>query len=66
VGLIILLSILYGVIWVILRRRENSFQAWDETTWWGMIGFGSALIQIMVIDLVRFYFTGAWSGFLDY
>ena len=65
-GLITLLSILYGVIWILLRRRENSFHTWKETAWWGLVGFGSALVQIMVIDLVRFYLTGSWSGFLEY
>ena len=66
VGLITLLSILYGVIWILFRKKENSFQTWEDTAWWGVIGFGSALIQIIVIDLIRFHLTGSWSGFLDY
>ena len=66
VSLIILLSILYGVIWILLRKKENSFQTWKDTAWWGVIGFGFALIQIMVIDLIRFQLTGSWSGFLEY
>jgi uncharacterized membrane protein len=65
-GLITLLTILYGVIWILLGKRENNFQTWEDTAWWGVFGFGSALIQIMVIDLIRFYLTGSWSGFLEY
>ena len=66
VSLIMLLSILYGVIWILLRKKENSFQTWKETAWWGVIGFSFALIQIMMIDLIRFQLTGSWSGFLEY
>jgi uncharacterized membrane protein len=66
VGLISLLSILYGVIWILITKKENSFQDWKDTLWWGVAGFGSALLQITIIDLVRFYFTGSWSGFLVY
>jgi uncharacterized membrane protein len=66
IGLMVLLSILYGVIWILLGKRENSFQTWKDTSWWALIGFGSALVQIVLIDLIRFQLTGSWSGFLDY
>ena len=65
-GLIQLLTILYGVIWIMLLRKENSFTSWNELGWWIIGGFGTALIQVMVIDLVRYILTGTWSGFLDY
>ena len=66
VGLIQLLTILYGVIWIMLLRKENSFISWNEVGWWLVGGFGTALAQVMVIDLVRFILPGTWSGFLDY
>ena len=65
-GLIQLLTILYGVIWIILMRKENSFRTWTDLVWWGIAGFGTALSQVLVIDLVRYSLTGTWSGFLIY
>jgi uncharacterized membrane protein len=65
-GLIQLLTILYGVIWIVLLKKENSFSSWNELGWWAVAGFGTALIQVVVIDLVRYLLTGTWSGFLDY
>lgn len=66
VGLLLLLTILYSVIWILVRKRENSFSSWSELVWWGIAGIFSALIQIALIDLVRFTLTGTWSGFLEY
>jgi uncharacterized membrane protein len=65
-GLLALLTILYGVIWILLAHRENSFSNWYELGWFGLGGFSSAMVQIALIDLVRFWLTGTWSGFLDY
>jgi uncharacterized membrane protein len=65
-GLMLLLTLLYTVIWILLKHRENSFGSWIDLTWWILAGFGSALFQIVLIDAIRFYATGTWSGFLDY
>ena len=64
-GLMILLTLLYTVIWILLRRKENSFSSWDDLGWWILAGFGTALFQIAVIDAIRYLLTGTWSGFLD-
>ena len=65
-GLVILLTALYTVIWVLIMKRENSFERWSELTWWILGGFTSAIVQIALVDLIRFLVTGTWSGFLDY
>lgn len=65
-SLMLLLTILYSVIWILVRKRENSFNSWKELSWWVLAGFGSALIQIAIIDAARFLLTGTWSGFLEY
>jgi len=65
-SLLFLLTVLYSVIWILVRKRENSFTSWKELIWWGIAGFYSALMQIALIDLLRFILTGTWSGFIDY
>jgi len=65
-GLILLLSLLYAVIWVIVLKKDNTFNSWNELGWWVMAGFATAMVQIAVIDFVRFQLTGSWSGFLVY
>lgn len=65
-GLIVLLTLLYTVIWILLGRKENTFGGWGELGWWILGGFGTAILQIALIDAVRFLLTGTWSGFLEY
>lgn len=65
-GLILLLSLLYAVIWIIVLKKDNTFNSWNGLGWWVMAGFATALVQIAVIDFVRFQLTGSWSGFLVY
>ncbi len=65
-GVLVLLSLLYTVIWVLITKRENHFENWDQLLWWGMAGFCTALVQIMAMDVIRYLLTGTWSGFLDY
>lgn len=65
-GLLILLTILYTVIWILILKKENSFENWSQLIWWGVGGFWTAMFQVAVIDLIRFLLTGTWSGFLIY
>lgn len=65
-GLMTLLTLLYSVIWILLRGRENAFSSWGELKWWLLAGFGTALFQIALIDAIRYSLTGTWSGFLAY
>jgi len=65
-GLLVLLTLLYTVIWILLLRLENSFSNWEEMAWWILAGFGTALFQVALMDAIRYFLTGTWSGFLDY
>jgi len=65
-GLLFLLMVLYGVIWLLIAKKENSIDNWKELSWWGLAGLISALVQIMAVDAIRYLLTGTWSGFLDY
>jgi hypothetical protein len=65
-GLLILLTLLYTVIWILVRRKENTFGDWWDLRWWVLAGLSTALFQIALIDAIRFSITGTWSGFLVY
>jgi uncharacterized membrane protein len=65
-GLVVLLTLLYAVIWVLLKKKENTFDSWRDLRWWILAGFGTAIFQIVLIDAIRFAISGTWSGFLVY
>ena len=65
-GLLILLTLLYTVIWILLTRKENSFVSWRNLRWWILAGFGTAIFQIFLVDVIRFTLSGTWSGLLVY
>jgi uncharacterized membrane protein len=65
-GLLGLLTLLYMVIWILIRKKENSFLRLADLGWWILAGFGTALLQITLIDGLRYLLTGTWSGYLEF
>ena len=59
----VILSICYAVLWVIILHKENQYasikQAWTPL----LAGFLTAMLQIGLIDLLRYQLTGTWAGF---
>ncbi len=59
----IILGISYTLIWVMVAHKENRYtslrQAWVPV----LAGFTTAMLQIGLIDLLRYQFTGTWAGF---
>jgi hypothetical protein len=62
-GILVLLTLLYTMIWAILLQRENSFRTIQSLSWLLGLGFMSAMLQIGLIDLLRYWLTGTWGGF---
>ncbi len=62
-GTLLVLTLLYALIWVVLFHLENGFRRWPALAMPLLGGFGLALLQIALIDLGRFLFTGTWQGF---
>jgi uncharacterized membrane protein len=59
----LLLTLVYGVIWVLIARRENRFQR-PRQLWVPLLaGFLTAMVQIAIFDAGRYWLTGTWSGF---
>ncbi len=62
-GVLILLTLTYLLILVILFNRENSFIDFQQLRWWAVAGLTAALLQVSILDALRFLLTGSWSGF---
>lgn len=62
-GIPALLTLVYTMVWVMLFRLENTFERWSDLVFPLVTGFTVALLQIAVIDYVRYLFTGTWGGF---
>jgi uncharacterized membrane protein len=62
-GVPLVLSLVYGMVWVMLMRQENAFTHVRQLWLALFAGATLAFIQIFAIDLARFTFTGTWGAF---
>lgn len=62
-GVLLLLGMIYTMLALMIFRRENRYTHWRQLFFPFLAGFGFALLQIFLIDLVRFSFTQTWGGF---
>ncbi len=61
--ILIVLTLCYTLLWVVVVRRENTFTDW-KSAWTPLLaGFLTALLQVGLIDMVRYNLTGTWGGF---
>jgi uncharacterized membrane protein len=61
-GVLVILSMTYGMVWLMLFRRENLYTRPVQLIWPLLAGFTTALVQIMALDFVRYLLTGTWGG----
>ncbi len=59
----LILTLCYALLWVILIKRENTYLHLRETWVPLLAGFATAMLQIGLIDWLRFWLTGTWGGF---
>jgi uncharacterized membrane protein len=62
-GVMTLLTMVYGVFWLMLLKSDNKFSNWTQLALPIVMGFGTALLQIGLFDMIRFALTGTWDGF---
>lgn len=62
-GVLVLLLLVYTMVSVMLLRRENRATRARQLFTPLVGGFGLALLQIALLDWLRFFFTGTWDGF---
>jgi hypothetical protein len=63
-GVWFLLGLVYMVFWLILTRQDNSFTSPRQMAFPLLIGLTVGLLQILVLDWIRFTLTGTWGGFI--
>ena len=62
-GVLLLLTMVYAMILTMIFGIENRFGRFSQI-WMILVGgFGVALLQIVVLNVLRFLLTGTWEGF---
>lgn len=64
VGVIVLLMMVYAVVWVMISKKENTYARFTQMLTPMIGGYIIALLQIGVIDILRYVWTGTWAGFV--
>lgn len=62
-GTLSLLVIVFGLLWVILMKQDNTFEQPRQLWLTFAAGLTLALIMVLSIDLARLSLTGTWGGF---
>ena len=62
-SLLTILILAYTLLWVMLLKRENSFEEWKQLQPFLLLAVITTLVQVGLIDAGRFILTGTWSGF---
>lgn len=62
-GVIVILTMVYCMVWLMILKRENRYQNITQLSLPLLAGFATAIIQIGVLDAIRYYFTATWNGF---
>ncbi len=62
-GVLVLLTLVYAMVLMMLFKAENRVNQVGQLTYAFLGGLTIALIQIGLLDFVRYFFTGTWDGF---
>jgi uncharacterized membrane protein len=59
-----ILMLVYCVLWMMLLKKDARLMTLQQSIPWLCIGFTTALLQIGLMDAIRFAITGTWAGFI--
>jgi len=62
-GVLILLTLVYSMVWMLLLKKENLYNTLSQMVMFLVAGFGTAILQIALMDIARFLLTDTWDGF---
>ena len=63
VGVIVLLTMVYTMLWLMVFKLESRYNRIAQLVLPLIGGFTVGLVQIGMLDLVRYFLTGTWEGF---
>lgn len=62
-GVLLLLTLVYAMVWMLITKKENRFNSIKALTFYLAVGFGTAILQVILLDAARYLLTGSWDGF---
>ena len=62
-GVVILLTLVYTMMLIMIFKAENRYNQFSHMIYAMIGGLTVALIQIGLLDFIRYLFTGTWDGF---
>jgi len=62
-GVLVILTMIYTMLLLITFKYENRFTSLNQLLFPFVGGFGLAILQIIILDVLRYSVTGAWDGF---
>lgn len=62
-GVVLLLTTVYTMLWLIILKAERRYNRVSEILFPILGGFTVAIVQIGLLDALRFFLTGTWDGF---
>lgn len=62
-SLVFILTLAYALIWILLLKRDNTFNTWKQLQPVILLALLTVLVQIIIFDAGRFALTGTWNGF---
>lgn len=60
---LLVLGLCYTLLWMIVFKREGAFPTLRQAWFPAAAGLTTALLQVALIDLGRYMWTGTWGGF---
>jgi len=63
-SVVLLLSMVYTMLWTLGLKKENTLVHWQDRIWIFLLGGLTAMVQLGLMDALRFALTQTWSGFM--
>ncbi len=64
VSVILLLTMVYTLLWTLALKKDNTLNRWQDAAWLFLLGGLTAMVQLGLMDGLRFALTGTWQGFM--
>ncbi len=58
VTVLVIITLLYTIFWIVVIRKENSFEKWNSLGLFLTAGFASAMLQITLLTMLRQWAVG--------